>query len=418
MTDLHLIFSVARAFVLARLRQSRLRDRDAIRRFQDSRLNALVAYSTKQFPFYAPYAGGSFGSLPKLDKQRLLESLPQLTTAEVTVEEIRSALARGEDAVKGLRIGQSTGTSGNRGYFVISETERFVWLGTILAKTLPDALWRRHRVALALPGSSSLYRAAIESGRIALGFFDLARGLDNLVEDLAAFAPDTLVAPPKVLRWLAERGRLPTRRLFSGAETLDPIDRDVIEAASGVPLREIYMATEGLFGVSCEHGTLHLAEDVVHFEWEPSGTLVCPVVTDFTRRAQAMIRYRMNDLLELDPVACPCGSAFQAVKRVVGRQDDCLLLPDASGALRLVTPDVVRNAVVDAHLSIRDFRVTQVDATTVVIALPEDAALDADGLAVESLRGRFARLGVHARIICKRGIETPFDRKLRRVQRL
>ena len=51
----------------------------------------------------------------------------------------------------------------------------------------------------------------------------------------------------------------------SGAEVLDPIDRTVIEAAtSAVRVREIYMATEGLFGASCRHGTLHLAEDAVH----------------------------------------------------------------------------------------------------------------------------------------------------------
>ena len=61
---------------------------------------------------------------------------------------------------------------------MISDAERFVWLGTILAKTLPDALWRRHRVALAMPGLSSLYRSASTGSRIALGFFDLAEGVE------------------------------------------------------------------------------------------------------------------------------------------------------------------------------------------------------------------------------------------------
>ncbi len=51
---------------------------------------------------------------------------------------------------------------------------------------------------------------------------------------------------------------------------LDPLDRAAIEAATGVTVREIYMATEGLFGVACPHGTLHLAEDVVKFEWLPA----------------------------------------------------------------------------------------------------------------------------------------------------
>ena len=75
---------------------------------------------------------------------------------------------------------------------------------------------------------------------------------------MLAFAPDTIVAPPKVLRRLAESGRLTARHIFSGAEVLDPLDRAVIEAATGGTVREIYMATEGLLGVSCPLGTLHL----------------------------------------------------------------------------------------------------------------------------------------------------------------
>ena len=75
---------------------------------------------------------------------------------------------------------------------------------------------------------------------------------------------------------------------------LDPIDREIIESNFGARVREIYMATEGLFGVGCPLGTLHLAEDAVAFEWEPSpgsAELVTPIITDFTRSTQIMARY-------------------------------------------------------------------------------------------------------------------------------
>ena len=61
---------------------------------------------------------------------------------------------------------------------------------------------------------------------------------------------------------------------------LDPLDRAVIETRFGVRLREIYMATEGLLGVACEHGTLHLCEDTMKFEWEdpmPGSGLLSPL---------------------------------------------------------------------------------------------------------------------------------------------
>ncbi|MEO7827573.1 MAG: hypothetical protein ABIR60_10580 [Allosphingosinicella sp.] len=126
-----------------------------------------------------------------------------------------------------------------------------------------------------------------------------------------------------MLRRLAEDGALGGVEPFSGAEVLDPIDREIIERASGRRVREIYMATEGLFGVACRHGTLHLAEDVVRFEWEevPGSDLVVPIVTDMVRRVQPMIRYRMNDLLQLSDSQCPCGSPCRAVERIHGRMD-------------------------------------------------------------------------------------------------
>ena len=62
-------------------------------------------------------------------------------------------------------------------------------------------------------GKSTLLRliAGLEEpsgGRIVLGAFDLRDRMDGWIDRLAAFRPDTIVAPPKVLRLLAEAGRL------------------------------------------------------------------------------------------------------------------------------------------------------------------------------------------------------------------
>jgi putative adenylate-forming enzyme len=236
-----------------------------------------------------------------------------------------------------------------------------------------------------------------------------------------AFAPDTIVAPPKVLRWLAERGMLHAAHIFSGAEVLDPLDRAVIEAATGRRMREIYMATEGLFGVSCAHGTLHLAEDVVRCEFEraaPGSALQSLIVTDFTRRSMALVRYRMNDLVELDDTPCACGSPYQAVRRIEGRSDDIFRVAAADGSLRMVTPDVLRNAVVDSHPAIRDFRIDQTGPTAIRVALEAEVSGEVDALVIARLAASLARFGVTPEITVARGIEPVFDRKLRRVRRL
>lgn len=407
------------AYTLARGRQRTLRNRSAVERYQARRMVALGRHLRHTIPFYATIEPERPDRWPIMDKERLLANFDAMNIAGLSLDRVRDALAQGGSTVDGHAVGHSTGTSGKRGYFVIGEAERFVWLGTLLAKTLPDALWRRHRVALALPGFSRLYRSAGDGSRVRLGLFDLADGVDAWQDRLTAFAPDTIVAPPKVLRLLAERGRLTAATIFSAAEVLDPLDEAVIEGATGRRVRQIYMASEGLFGVSCAYGTLHLAEDVVRFEWEagPDGSgLVQPIVSDFTRRVQAMARYRMNDLLLLDHAPCQCGSSFQAVRRIEGRSDDVFWLADRAGALRPVTPDVVRNALLDADRSIDDFRVVQTGPSRLAVQLP-----DGHGEATAVATG-FARLAdclglASLELEVGRGIAPPFDRKLRRVRR-
>lgn len=412
--------TVVQAYLATRWRAARLWNRAAIHHHHHRQLKRLTRRAGQDLPFYHAYADLPFEAWPVVDKSVLLNNFAAMNRAALDADRVRAALAEGCDQLSGHMIGMSTGTSGNRGFYVITENERFVWLGTILAKTLPDALWRKHRVALALPALSGLYQSAQLGSRINLRFFDLAAGPESWIRALTEFAPDTIVAPPKVLRWLAERGWLGAERIFSGAEVLDPMDRNIIEVATGQRVREIYMATEGLFGVSCPHGTLHLAEDVVHFEFsrpDPSSALVSPIVTDFTRRAQAMIRYRMNDLIELDPAPCPCGSVYQAVKRIEGRQDDIFLLTDNAGKLRIITPDVLRNAVVDSHPAIKDFRIVQTGPAAVMVRLADEAPASINALVEHALSARFSLLGVCPTIRFERGIAIDFDCKLRRVRR-
>ncbi len=418
LTDL---LSAAQAFAKTRWLAKRLRTRADVERYQAARIDAMLQDTVRHSAFYRGTPAKSLEDLPVIDKRKLLSNFPQLNAGGITVEQVRATLGAGDDRIGNYVVGQSTGTSGNRGYYVISNSERFVWLGTLLAKALPDALWRRHRVALALPGLSSLYKSAASGSRIQLGFFDLAHGVDAWADALVAFAPDTIVAPPKVLRHLAERGMLHAQTIFSGAEVLDPLDRRIIEGATGTRAREIYMATEGLFGVACPHGTLHLAEDVVHFGWEkPSAQsgLLSPLVTDFTRKVQVMARYRMNDLLELSHTPCPCGSPFQAVARIDGRQDDIFILPAAYRGQRMVTPDVLRNAVVDADRRILDFRIVQTGPAQVRVLLDAALAPEVDDAVIASIQRLCDGMGLaRVEVALERGITVDSSVKLRRVRR-
>lgn len=410
------------AFLRTRILHRWLTSRERIARWQNWNLERLRRHAASNVAFYRELGDVPFSEFPVVGKRDVMSRFEAFNQLGLSTAEGWTMVERG-DAPAGYDVGCSTGTSGNRGLYLVSDAERFVWLGTIVAKALPISLRRPHRVAIVLPRTSRLYEAANESRILKLRFVDLRNGLSSAAEELEVFKPTVLVGPPKALRWFAENGVAITPKLmFSSAEVLDPPDRELIERQFKLKLREIYMATEGLFGVSCGHGTLHLAEDVVHFEFEPvagASDLVTPVVTDFTRRTQVTARYRMNDILRLDRKRCPCGSALQAVAEIIGRCDDTFELPnrDPSEPAVMLTPDVLRNAVLASHPGIDDFRIRLVEENHIDVVLPIQTAREIGEIARAAAVEACMRAGAFPGITLRYDALMPRnDVKLRRVE--
>lgn len=404
------------AFLRARRRMNRLDSEAKIRAYGDRRLAHFLKAIAPRVPAYSGMSLKTLADAPVISKADVMARFENYNRLGLTAAQGWDVFEGRAAAPKGHAVGASTGTSGNRGLYVVSAWERYTWLGVILSRALPNFLKERPRVAVILPQSSQLYDAANESQRLSLKFYDLKGGLERQMPAIADYAPDVLVGPPRVLRALAEAD-LPQspRHVFSGAEVMDPADRAIIEARFGLTVREIYMATEGLFAVACDHGKMHLLEDHVAFEWEDKGDgLHAPIVTDFTRRTQVMLRYRMNDLVRLGARNCACGSAFQIIEEIVGRQDDAFELQGADGTV-LVTPDIIRNTVLDADRAITDYRVTQCGPRAVRLELPsgQEALLDMVGAGLTRL---FNGLGADPTIeLSARRFDDIGPAKLRRV---
>lgn len=348
-----------------------IRNRAALERWQAKRVEKWLRDDVpKVDAFDGPVQ--SLLDLPIMDKATLMADFSRYTTARISNDQGWAAF-NGPKRIGNLTVGASTGTSGNRGLFAISEQERFAWLGAILAKTVPDFWRHRDRVAVLLPIDTPLYDSANHTKRLSLAFFDITEPFDKVARDLQGFDPTLIIAPPRILRRIVQSGiTINPRRVFSAAEKLEAIDRTVIDAGFGCPLGEIYMATEGLFATTCRHGRLHLAEDCMHFEFEPAGDgLVMPIISDFSRKTQIMARYRMNDLLRLDKRPCPCGSPLMGLVEVVGREDDVFWLPGKQGGTVELTPDILRNAILDTDRTIDDFRLIQTGERALSLHLPD-----------------------------------------------
>jgi putative adenylate-forming enzyme len=391
----------------------RWQDRAALLAWQSRQIDRFLRDRLPRTPFYAQMRRERLDDLPIVDKRTLLDQFDALNTRGIRQAEALAIALAGERSrdfrpeIDDITVGLSSGTSGQRGLFLVSRRERLIWAGSILARTLSPASlaqiaspWRpRLAVAFFLRAHSNLY-ATLRSHRLAFTFHDLLEPLDLHIATLTHHPPDVLVAPATVLRRLADLHRegvlaMRPRQVISVAETLESDDADLIARSFGCGVQQIYQATEGFLGYSCEAGRVHLNEECVHIEpeWlDAEHTRFHPIVTDFTRETQVIARYRLDDVLRLAAGPCPCGRVSVALAAIDGRRDAILRLP---GARRAIFPDVVRRAMMLAGDQIRDYRIVS-SGEGLIVRLA--ASTTTDDRAVPAVRAElmtmFAQQGV------------------------
>ncbi|MCX6550344.1 MAG: adenylate synthase [Acidobacteria bacterium] len=359
----------------------RFLDRDHLLQWQQRRIEHFLRDHLRRASFYRDFGGARLDQLPIVDKPAVLADFAAFNTCGISLDRaVDIALAAEWDrnfrpTLDGLTVGLSSGTSGTRGVFIVNAEERQRWAGLVLARLLTTASlrqiaqpWRPAlRIAFFLRANSNLYET-VASRRLQFAFHDLTEPLGGHVQRLNGASPHVLVAPPTVLRSLAAAAlggelRIAPAQVVSVAEVIEPDDRVEIERAFGVPLQEVYQATEGFLGVSCPAGRLHLNEEFLHIEpeWlDGEHRRFRPIVTDFTRTSQLVVRYRLDDVLRDAEGPCTCGRVTRSLDAVEGRSDDVLWWPSRiDRAPRQVFPDTVRRAMVLVSASVRDYRIEQ-----------------------------------------------------------
>ncbi|MGO0062641.1 F390 synthetase-related protein [Brevibacillus fluminis] len=419
-------------------RGGRFRTRAALEAWQDRQVRAFLAFVRSRSPFYREYYSGleerDWQRYPLIDKTIMMAEFDRLNTAGIGREEAFALALKAEETrdftpeIRGITIGLSSGTSGNRGLFLVSPQERVMWAATMLGKALPGSLFAEQRIAFFLRANSNLY-GSVQKGRIQFRFFDLLDDVSCHIERLNRYQPSIIVAPPSMLRLLGEaqmRGELAVApaKIISVAEVLDPLDQSFLSACFKQVIHQVYQCTEGFLATTCSHGTLHLNEDLLVIQKEyldrEQGKFV-PIITDFTRTTQPIIRYRLNDILTEQRVPCPCGSVFTPIASIEGRCDDLFYFPSVkNGELVPVFPDFIRRAVIAATPDVCEYRVIQEGPQHVQIMLrgPEAKRQEMEDAVAASLCHILEGMGVRPPVIGFIPYEfVPGATKLRRVER-
>ena len=406
------------------------RTRKALRSYQKQRVLRQLAYFKQHSPYFKALSVHSFEDfrkLPLMNKAFMMEHFNALNCVGIDRDEALSLAIDGEkqrefsEKLGGISVGLSSGTSGARGLFLVSDRERALWAGTVLAKFLPKGKLFGHRIAFFLRADNNLYET-IDSKLIRFRYFDLLRDMGENLSELADYRPTLLVAPPSVLLCIAramERGelRIKPEKVISVAEVLRAEDAAYLKAQFGLSvIHQAYQCTEGFLGYVCECGNFHLNEELVLIEREYlDETRFVPIVTDFTRQSQPIVRYRLNDILVEKRGHCPCGNPATMIRYIEGREDDVFYFAGIRQKEVAVFPDFISRCVIYAE-GVQNYKVVQDGRAHVTVFLERESSATS-----AQIRREFARLAGKMKFHCPEIAFAPyvpdFQRKMKRVER-
>ncbi len=319
--------------------------REEMERLQVERLRTCLANVKQQVPFYRGQLAGidpkdinSLGDLARLpftNKQDLRDNYPFGLFARPMAEVVR--------------IHASSGTTGKPTVVGYTANDIEMWAGlaaralSLAAVTRDDIVQNSYGYGLFTGGLGLHY------GVEKLGAAVVPTSAGNTARQvllLQDFGSTVLCATPSYALVLAEGAAEagydvqagPLRVGIFGAEPWSEQMRTEIESRLGIAALDIYGLSEVIgpaVAMECTHKTgMHIAED--HFIPEiidsetleplPLGEQGELVFSCVTKEALPLVRYRTRDLARLIPGECPCGRTTVRMEKVLGRNDDMLII--------------------------------------------------------------------------------------------
>jgi len=344
-----------------RLEQRSRWTRAALLEYQARQFEALRRHAYSQSPFYREFHRGHtdrpLEELPVLTKSTLMERFDDLVTdRSILLRSVEEHLARSgpnDLYLNRYRVNATSGSSGQRGFFVFDRDEWTTLLASYLrpswwAGAAPSLTrrWKMARFTSQVPWHATMQIAeSLKSRMVSVLALDPTRPIEPMVSQLNEWQPNVVGGYPSVVRALAElqlagRLRIWPAIVATGGEVVTPQVRSRIEAAWGSVLFDYYGATEtGVMAVECrEHAGMHVLEDLTILENVDSrGRPVPPdevgervLATVLFRRTQPLIRYEITDCVRTSNRICSCGRPFRLIESVAGRQEESLQLPGVS----------------------------------------------------------------------------------------
>ncbi|MEI8380962.1 MAG: hypothetical protein WCJ09_12590 [Planctomycetota bacterium] len=311
-------------------------EKDHSRRFRE-----LVRFAARKSPYYEELLAThglspdrvTLEQIPPLTKQALIANFDRIVTdPAISTDRIREFLAREPDPSRLLDnkyyVIRTSGTSGVPAYTAFSVRE---WIRgcSLQIRYLPGLQWRRRLAFIGAKGDHYAGVSLTLTGERGINrLFNDCRAYDHnlladvLVEELNKFQPHVLTAYANIhpsLMQQAIRGRLKIhpRLVVSSGEPLRPQLRTKLQDTYNTSIVDLYCARETLLiGSGTTDDGLMLHEDDTLVEVAQDHWLA----TNLFNRTVPLIRYRVNDVLELkEPPQST--TPFRWIKAIAGRNE-------------------------------------------------------------------------------------------------
>jgi len=316
---------------------------------------------------------------PIMNKQLFMDNFDAINTVNISKKEAFKVALKSETTrdfnptIGDISVGLSSGTSGNKGLFLVSPMERAMWVGAILDRVIGFS-FKKRKIAFFLRANNNLYES-VKSKILMFHFFDIAKPMESHITELLRLKPEILIAQPSVLNEIAkkfekEKINLKFDKILSVAEVLEEDQKKYFEKIFSQKIEQVYQATEGFLAHTCKEGKLHFNEDWLKIEKkyiDNKRVRFHPIITDYMRLSQPLVRYELNDIIhEGDP--CKCGLKSTVIDRIEGRSDDIFIF-EVDGKQLIIFPDFIRRAVINSSNGISNYKVTLISDNIVVYAL-------------------------------------------------
>lgn len=329
---------------------------------QREKLRELLRHAVEHSPFYRKLYTGlniervELYELPTVNKRLLQGEFDEVVTdRRLSLAAAREFCGHADHRGPPFFLGEfavlmSSGTSGERGYFVMD--------GPALADAIaagfrqsnrgadPRQPSKQQRIAAVMliepfDAAGMLMRLIPESvGPKQL--IDIRQDLPEVVQQLNEFQPTLLSSFPYMLRMLAEAataGDLAIKpgRITSSGDVLTVSDRAAIRRAFGIEPYNYYCATEFPYIAweGDDHDGLYINADQVIVESVDAANRPVPpgrlgdklLVTNLTNRAMPLVRYEMSDQVQFVPSGGGSAGPLPRIRNVAGRMEHVLTLP-------------------------------------------------------------------------------------------